>query len=108
MLFYYNWQLTMLTMIVAPPIRTGAARLQSAACAGSNLENRRCWEMTRAVQEAHEGQRVVKVYEGASTKAGASARSTTSCRGFAMRMQVAWSAATPIARCSVPSVSQSS
>ncbi len=98
MLFYYNWQLTMLTMIVAPPIGL-ALRAFSRRLRRLNLENQAMLgEMTRAVQEAHEGQRVVKVYEGADYESGRFRQINDKLRGFAMRMQVAWSAATPIAQ----------
>jgi len=98
MLFYYNWQLTLLTMIVAPPIGL-ALRAFSRRLRRLNLENQAMLgEMTRAVQEAHEGQRVVKIYEGAGYENGRFRGINEELRGFAMRMQVAWSAATPIAQ----------
>jgi subfamily B ATP-binding cassette protein MsbA len=98
MLFYYNWQLTLLTMIVAPPIGL-ALRAFSRRLRRLNLENQEMLgEMTRAVQEAHEGQRVVKVYEGANYENRRFRQINEKLRGFAMRMQVAWSAATPIAQ----------
>jgi len=96
MLFYYNWQLTLLTMIVAPPIGL-ALRAFSKRLRRLNLENQAMLgDMTRAVQEAHEGQRVVKVYEGADYESGRFRRINETLRGYAMRMQVAWSAATPV------------
>jgi subfamily B ATP-binding cassette protein MsbA len=98
MLFYYNWQLTLLTMIVAPPIGI-ALRAFSRRLRRLNLENQAMLgEMTRAIQEAHEGQRVVKVYEGAEYENRRFLQINDKLRGFAMRMQVAWSAATPIAQ----------
>lgn len=98
MLFYYNWQLTLLTMIVAPPIGI-ALRAFSRRLRRLNLENQvMLGEMTRAIQEAHEGQRVVKIYEGADYENGRFRQINEKLRGFAMRMQVAWSAATPIAQ----------
>jgi subfamily B ATP-binding cassette protein MsbA len=98
MLFYYNWQLTMLTMVVAPPIGL-ALRAFSRRLRRLNLENQTMLgEMTRVVQEAHEGQRVVKVYEGAGYENDRFLQINEKLRGFAMRMQVAWSAATPIAQ----------
>jgi subfamily B ATP-binding cassette protein MsbA len=98
MLFYYNWQLTLLTMIVAPPIGL-ALRAFSRRLRRLNLENQAMLgEMTRAVQEAHEGQRVVKVYDGAGYEHERFLGINEKLRGFAMRMQVAWSAATPIAQ----------
>jgi subfamily B ATP-binding cassette protein MsbA len=98
MLFYYNWQLTLLTMIVAPPIGF-ALRAFSRRLRRLNLDNQvMLGEMTRAIQEAHEGQRVVKVYEGADYENSRFRQINEKLRGFAMRMQVAWSAATPIAQ----------
>ncbi len=98
MLFYYNWQLTLLTMIVAPPIGI-ALRAFSRRLRRLNLENQvMLGEMTRAIQEAHEGQRVVKLYEGADYENSRFRQINEKLRGFAMRMQVAWSAATPIAQ----------
>jgi len=98
MLFYYNWQLTLLTMIVAPPIGL-ALRAFSRRLRRLNLENQAMLgDMTRAIQEAHEGQRVVKVYEGAAYENSRFRQINDKLRGFAMRMQVAWSAATPIAQ----------
>ena len=98
MLFYYNWQLTLLTMIVAPPIGI-ALRAFSRRLRRLNLENQvMLGEMTRAIQEAHEGQRVVKIYEGAEYENSRFRQINEKLRGFAMRMQVAWSAATPIAQ----------
>jgi ATP-binding cassette, subfamily B, bacterial MsbA len=98
MLFYYNWQLTLLTMVVAPPIGV-ALRAFSRRLRRLNLENQAMLgEMTGAIQEAHEGQRVIKVYEGADYESGRFRQINEKLRGFAMRMQVAWSAATPIAQ----------
>jgi len=98
MLFYYNWQLTLLTMIVAPPIGL-ALRAFSRRLRRLNVENQAMLgEMTRAVQEAHEGQRLVKVYEGGEYERGRFRHINEKLRGFAMRMQIAWSASTPISQ----------
>jgi subfamily B ATP-binding cassette protein MsbA len=98
MLFYYNWKLTLLTMIVAPPIgftlRAFSRRLRRL-----NISNQAMLgEMTRAIQEAHEGQRVVKIYDGTAYEHRRFREINEKLRGFAMRMQVAWSAATPISQ----------
>ena len=96
MLIYYNWQLTLAILIVAPVIgivlRTFSHRLRRL-----NIENQAMLgEMTRAVQEAHEGQRIVKIYEGDRYEIDRFGHINRRLRGFAMRMQIAWSAATPI------------
>jgi subfamily B ATP-binding cassette protein MsbA len=98
MLFYYNWQLTLLTMIVVPPIGL-TLRAFSRRLRRLNLENQAMLgDMTRAIQEAHEGQRVVKVYDGLDYETRRFRGINEKLRGFAMRMQVAWSAATPVSQ----------
>jgi subfamily B ATP-binding cassette protein MsbA len=98
MLFYYNWQLTLLTMIVVPPIGL-TLRAFSRRLRRLNLQNQAMLgDMTRAIQEAHEGQRVVKVYDGLDYETRRFRGINEKLRGFAMRMQVAWSAATPVSQ----------
>jgi subfamily B ATP-binding cassette protein MsbA len=96
MLVYYNWQLTLVTLVVAPVIAL-TLRAFSRRLRRLNVENQvMLGEMTRTIQEAHEGQRVVKVYDGAAYETERFRHINARLRGFAMRMQVAWSAATPI------------
>jgi subfamily B ATP-binding cassette protein MsbA len=64
-------------------------------------------EMTRAVQEAHEGRRVVKIYDGYGYENERFRHINAKLRGFAMRMQVAWSAATPVTQIAARSASRS-
>jgi subfamily B ATP-binding cassette protein MsbA len=95
MLLVDNWRLTMLTVIVGPLIafvlRSFSARLRRL-----NIESQAMLgEMTRVVQEAHEAGRVIKVYEGAGYESARFERINLRLRRFAMKMQVAWSAATP-------------
>ena len=95
-LLYYNWQLTLLTLAIAPLIAIVLRRF-SARLRRLNLENQEMLgEMTRAVQEAHEGSRVIKVYDGYEYERGRFADINHKLRRFAMKMQVAWSAGTPI------------
>ena len=96
MLVYYNWQLTLVTLVVAPVIAF-TLRAFSRRLRRLNIENQTMLgEMTRTVQEAHEGQKVVKVYDGIEYERERFRHINARLRGFAMRMQVAWSAATPI------------
>jgi subfamily B ATP-binding cassette protein MsbA len=96
MLFYYNWQLTLVTLVIAPPIGL-VLRSLSRRLRRLNVENQvLLGELTRTVQEAHEGQRVVKVYDGAAYESERFRRINETLRGYAMRMQVMWSAATPV------------
>lgn len=96
MLVYYNWQLTLVTLVVAPVIAL-SLRAFSRRLRRLNVENQAMLgEMTRAVQEAHEGRRVVKIYDGYDYEIERFRHINAKLRGFAMRMQVAWSAATPV------------
>ncbi|MGH6609572.1 MAG: lipid A export permease/ATP-binding protein MsbA [Burkholderiaceae bacterium] len=96
MLVYYNWQLTLVTLLVAPGIAL-TLRAFSRRLRRLNLENQvMVSEMTRAVQEVHEGRRVVKIYDGEGYENERFRHINARLRGFATRMQVAWSAATPI------------
>ncbi len=96
MLVYYNWQLTLVTLLLAPLIVL-TLRLFSRRLRRLNVENQAMLgEMTRAVQEAHEGRAVVKIYDGEGYENERFRHINAKLRGFAMRMQVAWSAATPI------------
>jgi ATP-binding cassette, subfamily B, bacterial MsbA len=95
-LLYYNWQLTLATLVIAPLIAV-VLRSFSARLRRLNLDNQAMLgEMTRAVQEAHEGARVIKVYEGFDYERGRFADINNKLRRFALKMQVAWSAGTPI------------
>jgi len=94
-LLYYNWPLTLLTMAFAPLVG-GILRVFSARLRQLNVENQRMLgELTRAVQEAHEGARVIKVYDGVGYETERFEVINNRLRRFAMKMQVAWSAATP-------------
>jgi len=95
-LLYYNWQLTLLTLVIAPLIALVLRRF-SARLRRLNLDNQAMLgEMTRAVQEAHEGSRVIKVYDGFDYERRRFADINGKLRRFAMKMQVAWSAGTPV------------
>jgi subfamily B ATP-binding cassette protein MsbA len=95
MLLIDNWRLTLLTVIVGPLIAF-VLRKFSARLRHLNVESQAMLgEMTRVVQEAHEASRVIKVYEGAQYEGLRFEHINLRLRRFAMKMQVAWSAATP-------------
>ena len=95
-LLYYNWQLTLVTLVVAPLIalalRAFSARLRRLSLANQAMLG----ELTRAVQEGHEASRVIKVYGGQQQEHEHFERINGKLRRFALKMQVAWSAATPV------------
>ncbi|HTT13116.1 MAG TPA: lipid A export permease/ATP-binding protein MsbA [Burkholderiaceae bacterium] len=94
-LVYYNWQLTLVTLVVAPVIalalRAFSARLRRLSLANQAMLG----ELTRAVQEVHEGSRVIKIYGGQRQEHERFELINGKLRRFALKMQVAWSAATP-------------
>ena len=96
LLFYYNWKLTLVTLLIAPLLAL-VMRAVSRRLRRLNLENQEMLaEMTRAVQEAHDGSRVIKVYDGFDYERGRFADINGKLRRFAMKMQVAASAGTPL------------
>jgi len=96
LLFYYNWKLTLVTLLIAPLLAL-VMRAVSRRLRRLNMENQEMLaEMTRAVQEAHEGSRVIKVYDGFDYENGRFAQINGKLRRFAMKMQVAASAGTPL------------
>jgi subfamily B ATP-binding cassette protein MsbA len=95
-LVYYNWQLTLVTLVVAPLIAL-ALRAFSRRLRYLSLESQAMLgQLTRAVQEAHEGSRVIKIYGAQPQERERFDTMNRKLRRFAMKMQVAWSAATPV------------
>ncbi|MCU0951185.1 MAG: lipid A export permease/ATP-binding protein MsbA [Burkholderiaceae bacterium] len=96
MLLYYNWKLTLVTLVVAPLIslvlRAFSRRLRRLSLESQAMVG----ELTRSVQEAHEGSRVIKVYGAQAQEGERFAAINHKLRRFALKMQVAWSAATPV------------
>jgi ATP-binding cassette, subfamily B, bacterial MsbA len=95
-LLYFNWQLTLVTLVVGPIIAL-ALRAFSRRMRRLSLESQAMLgELTRTVQEAHEGSRVIKVYGGQQQERERFAAINWKLRRFAMKMQVGWSGATPV------------
>ena len=96
MLLYYNWKLTLVTLVVGPLISV-VLRAFSKRLRRLSLESQAMLgELTRSVQEAHEGSRVIKVYGAQAQEGERFGAINQKLRRFAMKMQVAWSAATPV------------
>src|SRR5437899_3295344 len=84
-----TWVLTLL-MVAFAPLVGGILRVFSARLRRLNVENQAMLgELTRAVQEAHEGGRVIKVYDGVGYESERFGTINDRLRRFAMKMQVA-------------------
>ncbi len=95
LLLYDNWQLTLLALVVGPTV-AAALKAFNRRLRRLNMEsNVMMGEMTRAVQEGHDGSRVIKVYEGESYERERFGEINQKLRRFSMKMQVVWSASQP-------------
>lgn len=95
-LLYLNWQLTLVTLVVAPFIglvtRIVGKRLRGLSRSSLNGVG----AMTQTVQEAIHCQKVLKVFGGEAHESARFARVNDAMRGFAMREAVAAAAGSPI------------
>ncbi len=95
-LVWHNWQLTLVTLVVAPVIavvlRVIGKRLRKLATGNQEA----LAAMTSTLQEGYEGQRVVKIYDGYAYEGERFGDLNRRLQGLAMRIQVAWSAGTPV------------
>jgi|SRR4051812_8822170 len=95
-LLYLNWKLTLIALVIAPPIgltvRAVASRLRQMARGAQ----RSTGDLVHVLQEAIECHKVVKVYGGESYESQRFTATAQRLRGFLMREQVAAALATPI------------
>ena len=95
-LLYLNWKLTLITLVIAPPIaftvRLIATRLRTMVQGAL----RSTGDLVHVLQETIECQKVVKVYGGEPYEAKRFLASAQKLRGFRMREQIAAALTTPI------------
>ncbi len=95
-LFYLNWRLTLVALLLIPAtafvINVYSRRMR--VLSRRNLEY--TGELTRVVEEAVHGYKVVKIFGGYQQEGRLFERTAEKLRGFAMRMTVAGSATVPI------------
>ncbi|HET7670363.1 MAG TPA: lipid A export permease/ATP-binding protein MsbA [Burkholderiales bacterium] len=95
-LFYLNWKLTLITLLIAPPIgftvRTIAGRLRKMARGAQ----RSTGDLVHVLQETIECHKVVKVFGGEAYEAKRFLKTASTLRGFLMREQIAAALTTPI------------
>jgi subfamily B ATP-binding cassette protein MsbA len=95
-LFYINWKLTLIAVVIAPPIGL-TVRLISRRLRGmSRGVQRTMGELVHVLQETIECQKVVKIFGGQDYEQGRFARTARTLRGFDMRGNVAAALSTPV------------
>ena len=95
-LFYLNWKLTLIAVLITPPIglivKTIAGRLRKMA----RGQQRTMGDLVHVLQETIECHKVVKVFGGEAYEAKRFLKTAQTLRGFLMREQIAASLTTPI------------
>ena len=95
-LLYLNWQLTLIALVIAPPIgftvRMIALRLRRM----SRGMQRSMGDLVSVLQEAIECHKVVKIFGGQEYEAGRFEGTARALRGFNMRGDIAAALSTPI------------
>jgi len=95
-LLWQNWKLTLVALVLIPATAGVVAIFSRRLRRLNRATQLLLGEMTRSVQEAIDGQRVIKVYGGYDYEARRFRHVNARIKGFMMRAQVAWSAGTPL------------
>ena len=95
-LLYLNWQLTLLALVIAPPIavvmRVIGRRLRRISRSAQHAMG----DLVHVLQESIEAHKVVKVFGGQDYEARRFARTAQAMRGYSIRQGVASAMITPI------------
>ncbi len=95
-LFYLNWKLTLLTLIIVPAVAI-VIKLTSKRLRHMSTESMRAMgDVTHVLEESIECQKVVKVFGGQRYEESRFGRANQALRGFSMRQSVAASLTAPI------------
>ena len=95
-LFHLNWRLTLVALALIPVVALVVALYSRRMRQLSRRSLEYTGELTRVVEEAVHGYKVVKIFGGYGEQARLFGRTSEKLRGFAMRMTVAGSATVPI------------
>jgi subfamily B ATP-binding cassette protein MsbA len=95
-LFYTNWKLTLITLIVGPPIALTVALISRRLRRMSRGAQNSLGDLVHVLQETIDCHKVVKVFGGQEYEAKRFAKSVQTVRGFYMRINVAAALTTPI------------
>src|SRR5690606_32239525 len=95
-LLYLNWKLTLVALALIPVMTAVVVVYSKRMRQLSRRSLEYTGELTRVVEEAVHGYKVIKIFGGYAEQAGLFERTSEKLRGFAMRMTVAGSATVPI------------
>jgi subfamily B ATP-binding cassette protein MsbA len=95
-LFYLNWQLTLITLVITPAVAL-VIKLTGKRLRRMSVESMRAMgDVTHVLEESIECQKVVKVFGGQEYEARRFDRANQLMRGYNMRQTIAASATAPI------------
>lgn len=94
-LLFLNWQLTTITLLVAPVISLFTRAFGKRLRAMSRASQKGMAVMTETLQEAIACQKVIKVFSGEAQEESRFLRVNNALRGFGMRQSIAAAATTP-------------
>jgi subfamily B ATP-binding cassette protein MsbA len=95
-LLYLNWKLTLVTLIIAPPVAL-VIRLTGRRLRRMSSESLRAMgDVTHLLEEAIEGQKVMKIFGGQAYEARRFDRANRVMRGYNMRQSIAAGVTTPL------------
>jgi subfamily B ATP-binding cassette protein MsbA len=95
-LFYLNWKLTLVALALIPVVALVVALYSRRMRQLSRRSLEYTGELTRVVEEAVHGYKVIKIFGGYGEQGRLFERTSEKLRGFAMRITVASSATVPI------------
>jgi subfamily B ATP-binding cassette protein MsbA len=95
-LLYLNWKLTLIALVIAPPIALVVRLISRRLRRMSRESQRELGEMVNVLQEAIECHKVVKVFGGQDYESGRFRHGAQMLRGYTMRAGTAAALTTPI------------
>ncbi|MCD6679627.1 MAG: lipid A export permease/ATP-binding protein MsbA [Burkholderiaceae bacterium] len=99
-LVYLNWKLTLVALMLIPVMTVVVSVYSRRMRRLSRQSLLHTGELTRVVEEAVHGFKVIKIFGGYRAQAAVFSRTVDKLRGFAMRMTIAGSATVPITQLS--------